>query len=122
MVEYEVRAWCSALFASGRGAGDGARQENLPEEPVVFVSNHQGNFDIPLMLTALPRPCGLAAKMELARLPLIRSWMKLLGCVLIDRGNPRQSVAALGEAAERLGQATRSSSSRGASQQGRAVG
>lgn len=75
--------------------------ENIPQEPVVFVGNHQGNFDIPIVMTTLPR-AGILAKQELTKLPLIRTWMKLMGCVFIDRKSPRQSVAALGEAIKQV--------------------
>lgn len=75
--------------------------ENIPQEPVVFVGNHQGNFDIPIVMTTLPR-AGILAKQELTKLPFICTWMKLMGCVFIDRKSPRQSVAALGEAIKQV--------------------
>ncbi|HWP52410.1 MAG TPA: lysophospholipid acyltransferase family protein [Clostridia bacterium] len=78
--------------------------ENLPPDDVaaVFVGNHQGYFDIPLVLGYLGNAKGLVAKKEIQKLPLIRSWMLELGCVFIDRENPRASMNALNQAAERV--------------------
>lgn len=78
--------------------------ENLPPNDIaaVYVGNHQGYFDIPLVLGYLGGAKGLVAKKELQKLPMIRSWMAELGCVFIDRENPRASMNALNEAAARV--------------------
>lgn len=79
--------------------------ENLPEGPAVYVANHLGYFDIPLVLGYLggdTKP--LVAKKEIKKIPLIRGWMEELHCVFIDRENLRAAVAALGEAAEWVAQ------------------
>lgn len=76
--------------------------ENLPEGTAVFVSNHQSYFDIPLALGYLGDPKGLVSKKEIDRIPFIRQWMRELGCVFLDRENLRASVAALGDASDRV--------------------
>ncbi len=100
IVSRKVCWWAGSLLRLAGAHITVEGRENIPSEPVVFVANHQGNFDIPILLTCLDRPHPLAAKIELHRIPLIRSWMELLGCVFIDRSNPRQSVSALREAAD----------------------
>lgn len=64
-------------------------EENLPDDPFVVISNHQGNFDVPLMLSCVGRPRGLVAKQELAKLPGISTWMHYLHCLFVDRSSPR---------------------------------
>ncbi|MEI8215895.1 MAG: lysophospholipid acyltransferase family protein [Eubacteriales bacterium] len=76
--------------------------ENIPDEPVVFVSNHQGDFDIPILFFVLKKPIGFVAKIEILKMPLIRTWMKLLKCIFIDRNDVRQTLNALGSASEIL--------------------
>lgn len=72
--------------------------ENLPKnETVVFVSNHQSNFDIPLLLSSIDVPKGFIAKKELETWPVISSWMKLTNCVFMDRVNLRKSAQAIVE-------------------------
>ncbi len=77
--------------------------ENIPTHgAVLFASNHQGNFDIPLLLSNLPCPVGFVAKIELKKLPIVSTWMKLLECVFIDRKDIRQSLRTISEATEIL--------------------
>mgnify|MGYP001770877495 CR=1 FL=1 len=66
--------------------------EQIPEGPVLFASNHQGLFDILLLLGYIERPIGFIAKKEIKKIPLIRSWMKELQCVFIDRSNRRAAI------------------------------
>ncbi len=76
--------------------------EKIPAGPVLFVSNHQSNFDIPLIMGFVNKPKSYIAKIELANLPLISSWMKVGKCVFIDRNNPRQSLKTINEGIEIL--------------------
>ena len=68
-------------------------KENIPPDlrRVVLVSNHQGNFDIPVYIACLPFSAGFIAKKELMSVPFISSWMRALDCLPIDRTNPRKS-------------------------------
>lgn len=70
-------------------------QEHIPNEPVVYVANHQGNFDIPIMITATRHPKAFISKIEVKKIPMIASWMELMGCIFIDRSDRRQSVKAI---------------------------
>ncbi|WP_055070844.1 lysophospholipid acyltransferase family protein [Clostridium massiliamazoniense] len=70
--------------------------ENVPkDEPVLFVSNHQGNFDILLLLTCIDKPKGFIAKKELSKIPTIGEWGNFIGCVFMDRDNLRKSAEAI---------------------------
>lgn len=104
IMEVEVRKWARRLLKLAGVKLEISGLEQIPQGPAVYVGNHQGNFDIPLMLGYLPKPCGVLAKEELASLPFIRSWMELLHCVFVDRDNPRQAVTAINQAADLLRQ------------------
>lgn len=70
--------------------------ENVPKDgPVLFISNHQSNFDIPVLLGCINKSKGFLAKIELTKLPVIHSWMKKMDCVFIDRSDKRQSLKAI---------------------------
>lgn len=71
--------------------------EKIPDGPVLFVSNHQSNFDIPLMMAFVNKPKSYIAKVELANIPLVSRWMKVGKCIFIDRENPRQSLKAINQ-------------------------
>ncbi|AWK50210.1 1-acyl-sn-glycerol-3-phosphate acyltransferase [Clostridium beijerinckii] len=73
-------------------------QENLPkDQTVLFVSNHQSNFDIPLLLSSIDIPKGFIAKKELERWPVISTWMKYTNCIFMDRSNLRKSAQSIVE-------------------------
>jgi 1-acyl-sn-glycerol-3-phosphate acyltransferase len=77
--------------------------ENVPTSGgVLFVANHQSNFDIPILIAHVPRDKGFIAKLELLKVPSFGRWMKYIGCVFIDRKDPRQSLKDINDAAERL--------------------
>lgn len=77
-------------------------KEKLPEGNVLYVSNHQGYYDIPLLLGHLPKPKAFVAKIELAKVPAISLWMKKMGCLFLDRGNLKQSLKVILEGIEML--------------------
>ncbi|MGV3027002.1 lysophospholipid acyltransferase family protein [Clostridium thermobutyricum] len=64
-------------------------------ETYLFVSNHQSNFDIPLLLSAIRCPKGFIAKKELGNIPILTFWMKKIHCVFMDRDNIRKSAEAI---------------------------
>ena len=94
-----VRMWAGTLLRIAGVTVTVKGQENIPKgRAVVFTPNHQGDYDIPLMLMYLDEPHALVAKIETKKIPLVRTWMKLFDCVFIDRKNPRQAVTAMKEA------------------------
>lgn len=95
-----VRNWSRRLLKAAGAKVTVMGEENLPADNTVavYVANHQGYFDIPLVLGFLGGAKGLVAKKEIKKIPFIRSWMEELGCVFIDRENPRASMTALNEA------------------------
>lgn len=77
--------------------------ENIPmDRTVLFASNHQGNFDIPILLANIPKSISFVAKQELRKLPMVSTWMELMECIFIDRKDLRQSLRAISEAIEIL--------------------
>jgi 1-acyl-sn-glycerol-3-phosphate acyltransferase len=93
-----AKKWASRLLSLAGAKANVIGIENIPpDEAVLFVSNHQGAFDIPLLLAHLGRPFGFIAKEELQNLPFINHWMRNLKCVFIKRGNPREAVKAITE-------------------------
>ena len=70
--------------------------ENLPEdETVVYISNHQGNFDIPLIMGYIDKPKGFIAKIEAKKIPIVVKWMELIHCVFMDRSTLKGSAGAI---------------------------
>lgn len=90
--------WAKAMVSATGSKVTVKGLENIPKDKtVLFVSNHQGNFDIPLLMGYINKPKGFIAKIELAKMPIVNIWMKLIRCVFIDRKNLRQSIKAIQE-------------------------
>jgi len=76
--------------------------ENLPKGNCVFVSNHQGNADFLVLMSRLNTNLGFVAKKEILKIPIVRTWMKDMHCVFIDRENVRKSLIAINMAIENV--------------------
>ena len=53
-------------------------EENVPDEPVLFIGNHRSYFDILLTYSRCRRLTGYVAKKEMEKIPLLSTWMKTL--------------------------------------------
>lgn len=63
-------------------------KSNLPAHgPLIIVSNHQGNADIPILTSNLPYPIRFFIKKELFWVPIFGWYLKRAGYLAIDRGS-----------------------------------
>jgi 1-acyl-sn-glycerol-3-phosphate acyltransferase len=100
-VHKKVVHWARSLVKLTGSQINVVGEENIPDEgPIVFVANHQSNFDIPLMLGYLKRPKGFIAKKETEKLPIVGGWMRYLKCIFMDRTSPRAALKAIKEGIE----------------------
>jgi len=67
-------------------------EENIPDEPVLFIGNHRSYFDILLTYSRCRRLTGYIAKKEMLRYPLLRDWMNRLYCLFLDRSTPKEGL------------------------------
>lgn len=77
-------------------------RENIPDTPVLFASNHQSYFDILVTHNAIRRPVGFVAKKEMEKYPLLPLYMKDIGCIFLNRDDPREGVKTIQAGAEQL--------------------
>lgn len=95
--------WARRLVKLAGGRVHVRGQEWIPDdEPVLIVSNHQGNFDIPVLLGNLGLNIGFISKVEVKKIPMISSWMTYMGCIFMDRKNRRQAVKSILDGADAL--------------------
>jgi 1-acyl-sn-glycerol-3-phosphate acyltransferase len=74
--------------------------DNVPHNsPVIFMSNHQGNFDILALFTAIPQRFSWLAKEELFRIPVFGHSMARAGYIPLDRGDGRRALRSVDAAA-----------------------
>lgn len=77
-------------------------EENIPDEPVLFIGNHRSYFDILLTYSRCRRLTGYVAKKEMERYPLLSTWMRYLYCLFLDRENPREGLKTILQAIEQI--------------------
>ena len=71
------------------------REKILPRRTYVFLSNHQGNVDGPVLLHAIPRDWKALIKKEIMRLPVLSLVLKQVEFVPIERLNPKKAHAGI---------------------------
>lgn len=80
-------------------------EENVPkDEPVLYILNHRGYFDILLTYTRVPRPTGYVAKKEMLKYLTLTKWMKNLYCEFMDRSDLRKGMESINNCVEKIKQ------------------
>ena len=70
--------------------------ERVPKDrSVLFIINHRGFFDVIWAFYTVPVLSGFVSKKEIAKVPGLRLWMRLIRCVFLDRENPREGIKAI---------------------------
>ena len=76
--------------------------DQIPSDrPVVFMANHQSNFDPPALLAVLP-PVLVLVKKEFFRVPILGRAMVACGFILVDRRNREQALEAVEKGVQAL--------------------
>jgi len=103
LVYHIVRGWSLILIKVLGCAVTVSGKEKIPRKGgVCFVSNHDGYFDIALLLAYCGRPFGFIAKKELLFLPFINIWIFMLGGLFIDRKNIKSAVKTINNGVKRI--------------------
>jgi 1-acyl-sn-glycerol-3-phosphate acyltransferase len=98
-----IHTWGKWVCSLAGAKIDRTDSGNAPaDEILLIVSNHQADFDIPLLSGYAGRPLAFVAKKELANIPLLSRWMGLMGCIFLDREDRRKQVAQIRETIDTL--------------------
>ncbi|MCD7737260.1 MAG: 1-acyl-sn-glycerol-3-phosphate acyltransferase [Lachnospiraceae bacterium] len=82
--------------------------ENLPEEGgYILYPNHQGLFDIMVLIYLHKQPISAVLKKELAEIPLLKQIIICLGALSLDRSDARQGLQVVLQVAEEVKQGTK---------------
>lgn len=98
-IERIIQFWAHRFLQLGPVAWTVEGRERIDTtRQYVFVANHLSNFDIPLLLRAIPVPIRFLAKKELFRIPIFGPAMRSAGIVEIDRQGARTAHDAINRA------------------------
>lgn len=77
-------------------------EENIPNEPALFIGNHRSIFDVLILYVRCKRLTGFIAKDSIEKVPSLRVWMRSLYCLFLDREDPRSGMKIVLEAIEHI--------------------
>ena len=98
-----MKKWSERLLSHYRVTLDVQFQEQLPkDQPILFVCNHQSEFDMLLQMAVLDLPFTFISKKENEKVPYVAAWSKTLEVILFDREDRGSAIHMLREAARRL--------------------
>lgn len=90
-------AWLTPMRVQVEG-----REHIRPGQQYVVVSNHQSQYDIPLIYGFSGLDLRWVMKAEIGRIPFVAHGCRAIGHIFIDRSNPEQSRAAINRAVAAL--------------------
>jgi len=98
-----ARRWAKvALLASGVKVKVEGLEQIPGKGPYIFMSNHQGGYDIFALHGHLPFDFKWLAKKELFSIPFFGWTLTAAGYISIDRKGTRDTVRAMNEAAQKI--------------------
>lgn len=98
-----ARLWGRVALLANRVKVTVEGMEHLREEETyIFMSNHQGSYDIFALLGFLPFQFKWLAKKELFSIPFFGWAMAAAGYISIDREGTRKTVEAMNKAARKI--------------------
>ncbi|MBH1942072.1 1-acyl-sn-glycerol-3-phosphate acyltransferase [Mobilitalea sibirica] len=78
-------------------------RDNIPKnEAVLYVANHRSYFDVPVTYVSLPNLTGFMAKKEIAKIPFLRTWMRFIQCLFLDRDDIKQGLKTVLQGIEQI--------------------
>jgi len=92
--------WARFILAASRIKVEVIGLSNIdPSKSYIYMSNHQGNFDIPILQAYLPVQFRWLAKAELFNIPVFGYAMGRAGHISIDRSDLKSALKSLKNAA-----------------------
>lgn len=77
--------------------------ENLPEKNgYILFPNHQGMFDVLVLVKAMKEPVSVVMKKELENVPLLKQVIACMGAIGLDRSDARQGMKVILQVAEEV--------------------
>ena len=98
-----VKKVTKAANRAGRVTIEAYGVENIPQENgFIFYPNHQGMFDVLVLLDSCPRPFAFVIKKEASNIILLKQVIAALGSYAMDRDDIRQSMNIINKVAEEV--------------------
>ncbi len=98
-----VRFWARTLIALFMVKIHVQNREKVDfDQPVIYMSNHLSQADIPILMTAIPAGLAFISKRILGKIPFLGWSMIMVGMVFISRRNAKQAQEILNDAISQI--------------------
>lgn len=98
-----MRSWSKRLMKAFHVQLQIHQEEALPQDvPLLFVGNHQSEFDMLIQMAAIDLPFSFISKVENQKTPYVGSWSKTLDVLFFDREDQGSGIHMIREATRRL--------------------
>jgi 1-acyl-sn-glycerol-3-phosphate acyltransferase len=98
-----ARFWGKSILVASRIKVSVKGLSNIDHsKSYIYMPNHQGNFDIPVLLAHLRVQFRWLAKAELFKIPIFGHAMRKAGYISIDRNNRKSAIESLEIAANKI--------------------
>ena len=96
-----ARLWGKTILRLSGVSVEVVGKDNIPAgRPIIFMANHQSNFDILTLLAHIPAQFRWISKKEVFHIPLMGPAMRRAGYISIDRENRERAIQSLEDAAQ----------------------
>jgi 1-acyl-sn-glycerol-3-phosphate acyltransferase len=103
IVHHYARWWAKIqLLVSGVRVKVKGLEHLDKESPNIYMSNHQGSYDIFVLLSCLPVQFRWIAKKELFAIPIFGWAMRAANYISIDRSGKRKALESIERAADKI--------------------
>ncbi|ETP70041.1 hypothetical protein G159_04070 [Planococcus glaciei CHR43] len=102
LIHTEPQKWAKGIMARTKSRVETSGLDYLPDGPALLVANHEGNFDIPVLLSEIPKPFGFISKKEVKKLPVIPVYMEDMNCVFLDRTDRKSAYKSIADTVGKL--------------------
>lgn len=89
MVQWAFRC---CLFISGTKVTVLGKEKVPQDQAVLYVANHRSYYDIIICYTLVPSLTGFVSKIEMNSWPILRTWMRNVHCLFLDRNDIKQGL------------------------------
>lgn len=103
MTDHLVRFWGKLITTLAGAKLKIIGRDRIPDRrDLVFICNHQGMLDIPVLLSGVSHCVGFIAKKQLLYVPIINFWMMAIHCVFLDRKNVHAASRVMAKGVENI--------------------
>ena len=98
-----MQTWAKSLVgAAGLKLEIHGAEHVEPDQPCIYMSNHESTIDIPALIAALPVHLRFVYKKSLGMIPFVGWAIWAMGMVPIDRSNRSNAMLSLKKAGDRV--------------------